>query len=215
MTNQSNFAGRIQDNWRHRAGEHTTFRGELRVIPRRLMKVLFALYLAAVVVVVLASVFAPHSLPQPFVAEPLALRLLAMFGIVTGIAAGISAFVLFYAYIACDASSICGPTVPSAAARFVPEIASAHIAASRCSRMLQHRVLRRRRSGRPQHVLCVSSPDRIYRKIVTHAKAELVMPEGCRVSGIRDSMLPRFMRKEPSPGLEVRATLSPRRRAGR
>jgi len=103
MSNHSDFLGRIQDNWRQRAGERTTFRAEFRVIPARLKKVLWALYLAAVVVAVLTSIFAPHSLMKPLVGEPLALRLFAMLGIVTAAAIAASVLFLFYGYIWADA----------------------------------------------------------------------------------------------------------------
>jgi RNA polymerase subunit RPABC4/transcription elongation factor Spt4 len=102
MSNQGAFVGRIQDNWRQRAGERTTLRTELRVIPRWLNRVLLGLYLAAVAVVVCLGLVAPGVLPV-LVGMPAALKVLAMVGIVTGVALVLSVFVLFYGYIWADA----------------------------------------------------------------------------------------------------------------
>jgi len=103
MANQDDFVGRIKSNWQQRADEHTTLRAELQVIPPRLKKVLWTLYLAGLVVVCLLSIFAPEAMPNPLVREPAAIRLLAMFGIVTAAAIAISLFFLFYGYIWADA----------------------------------------------------------------------------------------------------------------
>jgi RNA polymerase subunit RPABC4/transcription elongation factor Spt4 len=102
MSNQGDFLGRIQDNWRQRAGERTTLRSELRVIPWWLTRVLLALYLLAVAVILCMGFVAPGVLPI-LVGMPSAVKVLAMIGIVTGIAAGASVIVLFYGYIAADA----------------------------------------------------------------------------------------------------------------
>jgi RNA polymerase subunit RPABC4/transcription elongation factor Spt4 len=102
MSNHGDFVGRIQDNWRQRAGERTTLRTELRVIPRWLNRVLLGLYLAAVAVVVCLGLVAPGVLPV-LVGMPAALKVLAMVGIVTGVALVLSVFVLFYGYIWADA----------------------------------------------------------------------------------------------------------------
>jgi hypothetical protein len=103
MSSQGDFLGRIKDNWRQRADERTTFRTELRVIPRRLFRVLGSLYFVALAVVALVVLSGHHRVPQHLLGEPLAIKLLAMFGIVTGAAVGISLFVCFYGYIAADA----------------------------------------------------------------------------------------------------------------
>ena len=102
MSNQGDFLGRIRDNWQQRAGERTTLRTELRVIPRWLNRVLLGLYLAAVAVVVCLGLVAPGVLPV-LVGMPAALKVLAMVGIVTGVALVLSVFVLFYGYIWADA----------------------------------------------------------------------------------------------------------------
>ncbi|MGA8185059.1 MAG: zinc ribbon domain-containing protein [Terriglobia bacterium] len=102
MSSQGDFLGRIRDNWQQRAGERTTLRTELRVIPRWLNRVLLGLYLAAVAVVVCLGLVAPGVLPV-LVGMPAALKVLAMVGIVTGVALVLSVFVLFYGYIWADA----------------------------------------------------------------------------------------------------------------
>jgi hypothetical protein len=102
MSNQDGFAGRIKRNWQQRAGERTTLRTELRVIPRWLTRVLLGLYLAAVAVVLCLGLVAPGVLPV-LVGMPAALKVLAMVGIVTVVALVLSVFVLFYGYIWADA----------------------------------------------------------------------------------------------------------------
>ena len=103
MSNHSDFVGRIQDSWRQRGVERTTFRAELRVIPRGLIRVLVMLYAVAVVGVLYFSLIWPNELPDPLPTVPVVLRLLAMLGIVTAIAAAASVIVLIYGYIAADA----------------------------------------------------------------------------------------------------------------
>jgi hypothetical protein len=103
MSNHGDFVGRIQDSWHQRAAERTTFRGELRLIPRWLIRVLVTLYAVAVVGVVCFSLTWPNELPDPLPTMPVVVRLLAMVGIVTGAAAAVIALVLFYGYIAADA----------------------------------------------------------------------------------------------------------------
>lgn len=103
MPNQGDVMGRLKANWQQRAAEHTTFGAELRVIPRVLVKILWALYIAAVVIAALASIFERHLLIKPLVAEPVGIRLLGMFGIVTGVAIAASILILFYGYIWADA----------------------------------------------------------------------------------------------------------------
>lgn len=102
MSSQGDFVGRIQDNWRRRAVERTTFRTELRVIPRWVVRWLLALYFLAVAVVGGLGIFAPQIPQIPAGAAP-AVKLLVLFGIVTGAAFVISLFVCFYSYIAADA----------------------------------------------------------------------------------------------------------------
>ena len=103
MSNQGNVLGRIQDNWRQRAGERTTFRAELRVISRWPIKVLVSLYILALAVVTCTTLFVTNAVPHDIVAEPAAVKLLAMCGIVTGVAIAVSIVVLFYSYIWADA----------------------------------------------------------------------------------------------------------------
>ena len=103
MSSQDDFVGRIKNSWRQRASEQTTFKAELRVIPRWLRWLLGALYLTALAVVFWISVSMPGFPVFGIQGEPLALKLLAVFGIITALAAGASAFVMLFAYIACDA----------------------------------------------------------------------------------------------------------------
>jgi hypothetical protein len=103
MSNQGDFLGRLSDNWQQRAAEKTTFRAELRLIPQWLISVLVTLYAVAVAGVLGFSLIWPNELPDPLPTMPVVVRLLAMFGIVTGIAAGASVIVLFYGYVAADA----------------------------------------------------------------------------------------------------------------
>lgn len=102
MSNQGNFAGRIRDNWRQRAAESTTFRAELRVIPRWLIRVLFALYLSAVAGVVCLGIFAPEML-HTFRGAPPDQKVLVGLVIVTLIMVVLSALVSLFGYIAADA----------------------------------------------------------------------------------------------------------------
>jgi double zinc ribbon protein len=102
MPNQENFMGRITNNWQQRASEKTTFRDDLRVIPRGLIRLLGAAYVVALAVISVL-VFVPRAIPDPMVGEPLALRMLWMYGIVTAGAAVVSAYLLLLGYIAGDA----------------------------------------------------------------------------------------------------------------
>ncbi|HEV2247478.1 MAG TPA: zinc ribbon domain-containing protein [Terriglobia bacterium] len=103
MSNQGNVLGRIQDNWRQRAGECTTFRAELRVIPRWPIRVLVSLYILALAVVTATTLYVTNAVPQDIVEKPVAIKLLAMYGIVTGIAVVISIVVLVLSYVWADA----------------------------------------------------------------------------------------------------------------
>ena len=103
MSNQGDFLGRIRDNWQQRAGERTTFRAELRVLPRWPIRLLSSLYVLAVAVVSGVTLYMPEGVPHDLIGKPVAIKLLAMFGIVTGIAVAVSIVVLFYGYIWVDA----------------------------------------------------------------------------------------------------------------
>jgi RNA polymerase subunit RPABC4/transcription elongation factor Spt4 len=103
MSNEGGFIGRIRNNWRQRATESTTLKAELRVIPRQLQWVLFAVYVAGLGVVFWISTYKPSLQPFGFYAKPLPLELLAMFAIVTAIATVASLFVMLIVYIGCDA----------------------------------------------------------------------------------------------------------------
>jgi len=103
MSNEGNVLGRIQDNWRQRACERTTFRAELRVIPRWPIRVLVSLYILAIAVVTCTTLYVTNAVPHDIVEKPIAVKLLAMFGIVTGVAIAASIVVLFFGYVWADA----------------------------------------------------------------------------------------------------------------
>lgn len=100
----NDFMGKVKENWQQRAMESTTFRAELRLVPRQLKRVLFAVYAAALGVLVWLSVSMPNIHLFGIAVEPLPLRLLAVFGALTGIAAGVSFYVMLMVYIGRDAS---------------------------------------------------------------------------------------------------------------
>lgn len=102
MANQDDVMGRIKNNWQQRAGERTTFRVELRVIPRWLIWLPLTLYFVVVAIVVSLGLFAPHALPI-MVGAPPALKVLATVGFATAIVAGMILFGSFYGYIWADA----------------------------------------------------------------------------------------------------------------
>jgi RNA polymerase subunit RPABC4/transcription elongation factor Spt4 len=103
MSGSDQFFGRIKDNWRQRANERPTFASEFSLIPKWLVGLLCALYVMALAIVFWMSVAMPNFPLFGIVGEPLALKLLAMFGIVTALAIVVSAFVLLLGYIGCDA----------------------------------------------------------------------------------------------------------------
>lgn len=98
LPNQGDFKERMRSNWQRRAGEHTTFRAELQIIPRWLFWILLALYIAALVVVVCWGVFSLEGVRAPVVQ-----KVMVLVGIVTAGAIGVSIIVLFCGYIAADA----------------------------------------------------------------------------------------------------------------
>jgi Double zinc ribbon len=103
MSNQGDFLGRIRDNWQQRAGERTTFRAELRVIPRWPIRLLLSLYFLALAVVAGVILYMPEGVPHDLTGKPVGVKLLALFGVVTGVAVVLTAVVLFYGYIWADA----------------------------------------------------------------------------------------------------------------
>jgi RNA polymerase subunit RPABC4/transcription elongation factor Spt4 len=103
MAGSDPFLGRIKDNWRQRAHERATFASEFGLIPHWLVILLLALYGVALLMVVGAVETSPGMLPDPLVGKPVALQLLAMFGIVTAIAIPAIAYVLLIGYVNRDA----------------------------------------------------------------------------------------------------------------
>lgn len=124
MSGSDQFFGRIKDNWRQRANERPSFALELRVIPRWLVWLLSALYVSALIIVFLLSVLMP-ALPLFGVeGEPLALKLLAMFGIVTAITIFLGSYILLIGYINRDAKRRgMSPWLWTVIAIFVPYLA--------------------------------------------------------------------------------------------
>jgi hypothetical protein len=121
MPNHEGFVGRMKNNWRQRANEKSSFRTELRVVPRSLICVLCALYLVALGVVFWVTVSVPKERPFGISVEPLSLELLAVFGAVTAMAVLVSAFVMFLGYIGSDAKRRGMSPVPWVlAALFIP-----------------------------------------------------------------------------------------------
>ncbi len=121
MSGSDQFFGRIKGNWRQRANERSTFASEFSLIPHWLIIVFFALYGVALVMVVGAVYTSPESLPDPLARQPHALQLLAMFGIVTGIAILVAGYVFLIAYINRDAKRRgMGPWLWTVIAMFVP-----------------------------------------------------------------------------------------------
>jgi hypothetical protein len=103
MSGSDQFFGRVQDNWRQRAHEKSTFATEFRLIPQWLINLLVTLYVLAVVIVEYVSRTVPGAMPDPLVDKPELLQLLAMFGIVTAIAIPCCAYILLIGYIRRDA----------------------------------------------------------------------------------------------------------------
>lgn len=121
MSSNDQFFGRIKDNWRQRAHEKPTFASEFRVIPQWLVTVVIGLYVLALAVVVYLTRVVPTALPDPLIGTPFLLQLLAMFGIVTGLAIFAGAFILLFGYINRDAKRRgMSPVLWTVIAIFVP-----------------------------------------------------------------------------------------------
>jgi RNA polymerase subunit RPABC4/transcription elongation factor Spt4 len=103
MSNQGDFLGRIRDNWQQRAGERTTFRTELRVISRWPIRLLLSLYFLGLAVAAGVILYVPEGVPHDLIGKPVGVKLLALFGVVTGVAVVLAVVVLFYGYIWADA----------------------------------------------------------------------------------------------------------------
>ncbi len=102
MSNQGNFVGRIQDNWRQRAGESTTLRTELRVVPRWLVWTMLVLYLAVIATLFYLYLAEPGGIAGKTLPQ-VASKLLGTFVLVTVVALPVSAFVFLIGYIGADA----------------------------------------------------------------------------------------------------------------
>jgi hypothetical protein len=103
MSGSDQFFGRIKDNWRQRANERPTFASEFRAVPRWLLRLLCTLYVAALAIVFWVSVYMPNLPPFGITVEPLSLKLLVVFGAVTGMSICVSAFIMLLGYIGADA----------------------------------------------------------------------------------------------------------------
>ncbi len=106
MANQEGFAARMKENRRLRAGEKKTFRSELRVIPGWLRSLVAGLYLIALAFVGYLVISRPGDVkmtPDLLVNQPMMLKLLVMFAIVTVVAFFLGGLVLLFGYVGGDA----------------------------------------------------------------------------------------------------------------
>lgn len=102
MSNQEDFMGRLKSNWEQRAGESTTLRDELRVIPPWILKVVSALYLAGVAAVISFAILNPKALSSQG-GGPVALKALVLLALVTAGAIFLGAIASLFGYIGADA----------------------------------------------------------------------------------------------------------------
>jgi hypothetical protein len=99
MASDDPFLGRMKSNWRQRSNEQSTFKDNLRVIPRGLVKLVIALWVLALVFVQLVNALSGPLFPElGTVLSALAGAGLATLG---GVVAGV--FILFNGYIYADA----------------------------------------------------------------------------------------------------------------
>jgi hypothetical protein len=103
MSTNDQFFGRLQDNWRQRAREKTTFRDELRIIPRWLVRLLPFLYVCALASTEYVFLPRPHLMTRALEAASLTQQALGLAGIVTAAAVPISAILLLFGYVGADA----------------------------------------------------------------------------------------------------------------
>lgn len=126
MSGSDQFFGRIKDNWRQRANERPTFASEFRLIPQWLVFLVATLYALAIVIVAYVSRTVPDAMPRPLFGKPELLQLLAMFGIVTGIAIPVGAIIFLIGYINRDAKRRgMSPALWTIIAIFVPYLVGA------------------------------------------------------------------------------------------
>ena len=99
MSNQEDLVGRAKINWQQRAGKRTTFRAELRVIPRWLLAVVVGLCIVGTIGGVLWGIF----LPGIGIIEPLSqrVRIELVLGVLVAWITSVAVF--FYGYIWADA----------------------------------------------------------------------------------------------------------------
>lgn len=102
----NDFMGSIRNNWRQRATEKTTFKGELRIVPRWLLRLVIVLYVAALVIAEFMNVagskgVVPGGMFAPDLGLPLSV--LALAGLVTVLAVAGAAFIFLMGYIYADA----------------------------------------------------------------------------------------------------------------
>jgi hypothetical protein len=103
MSTNDQFFGRLQDNWRQRAREKTTFREEFRVVPRWLVRLLPFLYVCAIASTEYVFLPRPHLMVRALEAANLTEQALGLAGIVTAAAIPISAVILLIGYVGADA----------------------------------------------------------------------------------------------------------------
>ena len=103
MPTHDDFLGRMQSNWRRRSGERTTLAHEFRLVPSWLVIVLIFLYGLALALVTYATLTDREFPPTALVDMPTAVKLLGMYGIVTGLAIAAAAYIFLIGYISQDA----------------------------------------------------------------------------------------------------------------
>lgn len=99
------FMGSVRNNWRQRSTEKTSFKNELRLVPRRPIRIIIVLYLLALGAAELANYFGGRG-PQGTPVFPdlgVALSGVAVAGLITLVAAGAGTIISFFGYIYADA----------------------------------------------------------------------------------------------------------------
>ncbi|HEV2381621.1 MAG TPA: zinc ribbon domain-containing protein [Terriglobia bacterium] len=100
------FMGNVRNNWRQRSTEKTSFKNELRLVPRWLVTLVVALYVVALVVAELVNLAGARGVILQGPVFPdfgAALSGLAVAGVVTLAAAFLGSLILLYGYIYGDA----------------------------------------------------------------------------------------------------------------
>ena len=100
------FMGSVRKNWRQRSTERTTFKDELRIVPRGLLTLVIVLYLVALAVGEAVNYAGYRGIipdGEPFPQFGVAGSGLAVAGLITAGAVAFGVLLLFYGYIYADA----------------------------------------------------------------------------------------------------------------